>query len=134
MTPAEKEQKMRQALDALSSKDLDTLSDIFAEDLIWIEPPGTSLGGEHHGRDEVFKHVFDRFWQDWEEFSYDIHEVLSKGHHTVGVARWRGQSKHTGKTYEDYTMLETHLEDDGKIHKARVYRRDPGQLKEALGE
>ena len=134
MTPAEKEERMRQALDALSNKDVETLSDIFAEDLIWIEPPGTSLGGEYHGRDNVFKHVFARLGRDWDEYSFDAHEVLSKGHHTIAVARWTGRSKHIGKTYEDYTILETHLEDDGKIHKARVYRRDPGQLKEALGQ
>ena len=134
MTPTEKEDRMRQALDAISQRDRESLSDILTDDVIWIEPPGTSLGGEHHGRENVFKSVFARFWQDWDEFVYEIHEVLSKGHHTVAVARWTGRSKHTGKTYEDYTMLETHLEDDGKIHKARSYRRDPAQLKEALGE
>ena len=133
MTPEQKAQRMREVFDAFARQDMQKLSEIIAEDVKWHEPPGTRIGGDYNGREDVFNRLFATVPQDWDEFVFDIHEVLSNGEHTLALANWQGRSKHTGKTYHDHMVFAGHIDDQGRLREAWA-AWNTVQLKEALGE
>ena len=132
MTPEQKAQRLRECFDAFAAGDMQKLSEIIAEDVKWHEPSGTRLGGDYNGREDVFGRLFGTVDQDWDDFVFDIHAVLSDGEHTVALSNWRGKSKHTGKTYHDRMVLTTHMDDQGRIREAWA-AWNTAQLNEALG-
>ena len=107
--------------------------EIIADDVKWHEPPGTRIGGDYNGRDDVFNRLFSTVPRDWDEFVFDVHDVLSNGEHTVLLANWRGRSKHTGNTYHDTMVFTAHIDDQGKMREAWA-SWNTAQLREALGE
>ncbi len=99
----------------------------------WHEPPGTRLGGDYNGRDDVFGRLFAAVPQDWDEFVFDTHDILSNGEHTVALLNWSGKSKHTGKSYKDHVVFTAHIDDNGRLTESWA-AWNTVQLKEALGD
>ena len=60
-------------------------------------------------------HLFATVPKDWDEFTFDIHDVLYSEEHAMVLANWHGKSKHTAKIYHDHLILMAHLDDDGMI-------------------
>ena len=133
MTPEQKAQRLREGIEAFVRQDMEKVAEVIGEDVKWHEPPGTKVGGDYNGRDDVFNRLFSTVPRDWAEFAFDVHSVLSDGEHTVALLNWQGRSKHTGKVYTDHVVLTTHMDDDGVIRESWA-AWNTVQLKEALGE
>ena len=132
MTPEEKARRLREGFDAFKRQDMAKMSEIIAADVKWHEQPGWKLGGDYNGRDDVFNRLFASVPQYWDEFGFEIHDVLSNGEHTVALANWRGKSKLTGKTYEDHVVLTAHIDDQGVVRESWS-AWNTHQLQEAVG-
>jgi ketosteroid isomerase-like protein len=64
--------------------DLDSVSSILSEEVIWHEPGGT---GAFVGRGPLLEQM--RWVTSTFEVDVDIHDVLADGEHTVALVEWR---------------------------------------------
>ena len=115
MTPEEKAERLREGFDTFARQDVDDLSRYLADDVTWNEPSGSRIGGDYAGRKDVAERLFATVPKDWEEFSFDIHDVLYSAEHTMVLANWQGRSRHTGNSYHDHLIFMAHVGDDGLI-------------------
>jgi ketosteroid isomerase-like protein len=72
----------RSAYDAFRSGDLNTLSDSFAEDAVWVTSDELPLGGEVRGRDQILGN-FAQIPNYWSSFSVDPEEFIEAGDYVV---------------------------------------------------
>ena len=104
---------------------------LMAEDIAWHDPYPPPHGGDLHGREAVFRDIFDaageltegstRFW---------LHDVLANDEHAVALVHW--SSTYRGKTMESREVAVFHVR-GGKIAEAWFYPEDPEAVKEFFG-
>lgn len=115
MNPQEKAEILREAFNAFANQDVEDLSKYISEYVTWHEPSGSRIGGSYSGRNDVVERLFATIPNDWEEFTFDIHDVLYSEQHAMVLANWHGKSKHTGKAYNDRLILMAHIDNDGLV-------------------
>src|SRR5438093_11456945 len=75
----------RRTADAFRAGDLETLAELFDEDVIWHIPGASPLAGEVRGRDALWK-WFDRLREVTDgTFTLEDHDVLGNGDHVVAL-------------------------------------------------
>ena len=77
--------------------DLDGMLEPLAADAAWTEMDGFPYGGTYHGPDEVRAGVFARIGADWDAYRFDLDELVDGGEVVVGIGRYSGTAKATGK-------------------------------------
>jgi uncharacterized protein len=68
----------RDAYDAFGRGDLETLSENFAEDAVWVTSDELPLGGETRGRDAILAN-FAQIPNYWSSFSVEPEEFIDAG-------------------------------------------------------
>ncbi|MCR5869065.1 MAG: nuclear transport factor 2 family protein [Aquincola tertiaricarbonis] len=68
-----------------------------APDVQWTEMAGFPCAGTHVGPDQVVEQVFRVLGRDWEDYRFELETLLDAGPHVVGVGRYRGRHRATGK-------------------------------------
>lgn len=97
---------------AFAEGDMATLTELFAEDIVWHNAGRSALSGDYKGRDEVFgffgklMEVFDAPPQ------LELHDVLANDEH--GVAVVMATSKKKGKTRMSHSVHLFHIK-DGRV-------------------
>ena len=81
------EDLIRKGYAAFLSGDMATLSDLFADDVVWHAPGRNPLAGTYRGKEEVFSSFQKVFELTGGTFKLDIHTVLADDEHAVILAR-----------------------------------------------
>lgn len=68
-----------------------------ADDVVWTEMAGFPYGGTYHGPQEVADGVFGRIGAEWDGYTATIDEVLDCEDTVVGIGRYSGTYRATGK-------------------------------------
>ena len=80
-------QVARRGYEAFSRGDIDTLDDLFSNDVVWHVGGRNPLSGDYEGKETVFG-LFGRFAQETGgTLSIDIHDILANDEHLVVLAR-----------------------------------------------
>ncbi len=89
---------LRKGYEAFASGDMATLTELFAEDVVWHVPGNSQISGEHRGRDAVFG-VFAKVGQlTGGSFKIELHDVLANDEHVVALTHATGSRE--GKRYD----------------------------------
>jgi uncharacterized protein len=73
----------RRGYEAFAKGDMATLTDLFADDIVWHVIGVGPLDGEYHGRDQVFG-FFGRLAEETGgTFRLDVHDILANDEHTA---------------------------------------------------
>lgn len=115
---------MRRGYDAFNSGDLDTLTEIFAENAAWHEPGSSLIAGDYVGRDRVFE-----FFGKLAEFSggtfrADTLDILADDDRAVAIQHSTGTRN--GKMLDTRDVLEFEIS-DGKVVNVQLYACDVDQ-------
>lgn len=103
---------LRREYDAFARGDLDTLREIFADDIVYHVPGANPFSGDHRGPEAIFR----LFAEDRRaSFTSEIHDVLANDRHAVALTRVRGERD--GRTLDDITVHVVHIV-DGRITEA----------------
>ena len=106
------EDLVRKGYAAFATGDMQTLGELFAEDVVWNTPGNNPLAGTRKGQQEVFE-LFGKVAElTGGNFSLDIHDVLANDEHTVALVTAKGSRE--GKTIEDHQAHVFHIQ-DGKV-------------------
>jgi ketosteroid isomerase-like protein len=120
------EDLIRKGYAAFLSGDMATLSDLFADDVVWHAPGRNPLAGTYRGKEEVFASFQKVFELTGGTFKLDIHTVLADDEHAVVLAR--ATAERDGKKLDDNSVQVFHIS-DGKVteqwlHPGDVYAGD----------
>ncbi len=107
------EDLIRKAYDAFGSGDVDTIGELFAEEIEFHVPGTNLLSGDYVGKDQVFG-VFARLAElTAYSFQTELHDVLASDEHAVVLQRWT--AKREGKApLDDRNVSVFHIQ-RGKI-------------------
>ena len=112
---------IRKGYAAFQSGDMATLSELFADDVVWHAPGRNQLSGTFRGKEEVFATFQKVFELTGGTFKLDIHAVLADDDHAVVLTRSTGERE--GKKLDDNTVQVFHVS-DGKVTEQWLYPGD----------
>ena len=115
------EDLLRKGYDAFMTGDMETMSQIFADDITWVSKGDNPLSGEFHGQQEVFGN-FAKIPELTDSFQMDIHDVLANDDHAVALVSI--QAERNGKSLDTNAVHVYHV-DDGQVTSAWIIQEDP---------
>jgi ketosteroid isomerase-like protein len=102
----------RKGYEAFGKGDMQTVSDLFADDIVWHVPGRSSLSGDYKGKDQVFG-LFARLVElTGGTFRLELHDVLANDDHAVVLAE--SHAEREGRVLNDRGVNVLHLS-DGKV-------------------
>src|ERR671930_2216500 len=96
------EDLIRKGYAAFLSGDMATLSDLFADDVVWHAPGRNPLAGTYRGKEEVFASFQKVVEMTGGTFKLDIHAILADDEHAVVLTRATGERE--GKSLDDKSV------------------------------
>lgn len=103
---------VRKGYDAFKSGDMDTLRELFADDIVWHSGGDNPLSGEYKGQDEVFE-LFGRFLElTGGTVDMQIHDVVANDEHAVALLHVTAERE--GKRLDQNEVHVLHVR-DGKV-------------------
>jgi len=115
------EDLVRRGYQAFLSQDMDTLNELFADDIVWHSPGRNQLSGTYRGKQEVFGSFQKVGELTGGTFSLEIHAVLADDEHAVVLARATGQKD--GRTLYHNSIQLCHVS-NGKVTEQWLYPGD----------
>ncbi|HXF56848.1 MAG TPA: nuclear transport factor 2 family protein [Actinomycetota bacterium] len=103
------EDLLRRGYEAFARGDLQTVGEVFADDIVWHVPGRGPLAGTYRGRDEVMGFFARLFDLSGGRFGLEVHDLLANDEHGVVLVVARGER--AGKTLEAYDVHVWHLRD-----------------------
>jgi uncharacterized protein len=116
------EELIRQGYEAFLSGNMDALSDLFADDIVWHSPGRNQLSGDFRGKEEVFATFGKLLELTGGTFKVDIHDVLANDTHVVVLAKATGERE--GMKLDDNGVQIFHIR-DGKVTEQWLHPGDP---------
>ena len=89
---------LRKGYEAFASGDMATLTELFAEDVVWRVSGNSQISGEHRGRDAVFAMFAKTTQLSGGTFKIELHDVLANDEHAVALTR--ATASREGKQYD----------------------------------
>jgi ketosteroid isomerase-like protein len=78
---------VRKGYEAFAKGDIATLTELFAENVVWHVPGNMPFSGEHRGRQAVFA-AFGRFAEvSGGTYRFELHDILANDEHAVALGR-----------------------------------------------
>ena len=105
---------------AFREQDYDAFRSITTEDLEWIQNEGFPGGATRKGASEVIKGVFQANDNNWENFAFNIEELLDAGNSVIVIGRYTGYNRISEKPMN---AVAAHIYDlrDGKVCRFRMF-------------
>ena len=103
---------LRKGYAAYGSGDMDTITELFADDILWHIAGRSPLSGDYKGRDAVFGFFGKLMELSNGTSSLEVHDILANDEH--GVALVTGTATRGGKSFSGQDVHTFHLR-DGKV-------------------
>lgn len=115
------EDLLRQGYQAFAEGDMQTLDELFDDEIAWHVPGNNPLSGEYNGKQEVFG-FFGKINELADSFSIEVHDVLANEEH--GVALTWAKGERAGKTLESQVVQVFHINEDGRVTESWGHSHD----------
>jgi ketosteroid isomerase-like protein len=112
---------LNRGYDAFEKGDLDTLRQLFTEDIVFHAPGKSRVSGDYRGQDEVFGFFGKLVELSGGTFKIERHAVIADDTH--GVVLSTGTAQRDGKTLSVRTVDTFHLS-DGKVSEIWTFTDD----------
>ncbi|HEX6350215.1 MAG TPA: nuclear transport factor 2 family protein [Candidatus Dormibacteraeota bacterium] len=119
----------RKAYKAFEEGDVQTVMEVFADDIVWHVPGKSSIAGTYKGKQQVME-LFGKYMGMYDGQETELHDVLANDQHTVALltVKYRKQ----GRTLEMKATDITHPDSEGRIKEFWRISEDVGALDEFL--
>src|SRR3954452_10504502 len=88
MSPDENVAIMRRAYEAFNAADIDTLTDLFDESVVWHLPGQSSMADDYHGRDATLAYFGQIAQESGGTFRAELRHLAADGdNRVVGIQR-----------------------------------------------
>ena len=113
---------LKRAYEAFARRDVATLGELFADDVVWHVPGRSALSGTFRGQDEVFAYFRGLREMSGGTFKAESLALMGSDEYAVSLERLTGE--HDGKTLDIELALVVRVR-DGQIAEARDFFSDP---------
>ncbi len=103
---------LKQGYEAFSQGDMATITNLFAEDIVWHLFGRNQLAGVHRGRDAVFAILAKITELSGGTFKIDVHDVVANDDHAVAITTATGTRE--GRSLNSMDPNVYHMT-DGKV-------------------
>jgi ketosteroid isomerase-like protein len=100
---------VRRGYAAFSRGDMDTINEIFADDIVWHIPGRSPLAGDYKGKNEVFGFFGQLAERSGGTFSLDVHDILGNDEHVVAMTH--EQAERGGRSLDVHGVHVWHVRD-----------------------
>jgi len=104
--------RMKNGYAAFAKGDMATLTDLFADDVVWHLLGNNQLSGVYRGRDAVFATFAKTAELSGGTFNVEVHDVVANDEHAVALTRATGTRE--GKSLDSMDTDVAHMK-DGKV-------------------
>jgi ketosteroid isomerase-like protein len=125
------EDLVRKGYAAFLGGDTATLSDLFADDIVWHSPGRNQLAGDFRGKEAVLGNFQRTFELTGGNINLEIHDVVANDDHVVVLVHTSAQKD--GRKLEDDGIQLFHVT-DGKVTEQWLYPGDPYASDEFWGQ
>lgn len=122
MTADENAAIMRRGYEAFNSADMDTLTEVFDENVVWHSPGRSSMANDYQGRDATFAYFGLLGQETGGTFRAQLEHLLADDDNRV-VGIQRATAERDGKHLDVASCIVFQLE-DGRITDAREHFHD----------
>lgn len=122
------EELLRKGYQAFGEGDLDTVRELFADDIAWHVGGKNALSGDYKGIDQVFEFFGKLLELSGGTLKQELHDVLANDEHAVALVKTVQQVD--GKTLEDDAVHVFHVQ-NGKVTEFWAHPGNPYQFDEA---
>ena len=91
---------LRRGYEAYSSGDMDTINQLFADDIVWHVPGRSAIGGDYRGPEEVLAFFGKLQERTGGTFALELHDVLAGDDHVVVLARTTAERNGERRTFD----------------------------------
>lgn len=103
------EELLRRGYAAFARGDLDTVGELFADDIRWHVPGNAPLSGDYEGKEQIFG-FFARLGElSGGTFRLEIHDLLANDEHAVALVKARAER--ADKTLDANVVQVWHVRD-----------------------
>ena len=106
------EELARRGYEAFAKGDLDTLTELFADDIKWHTPGRSPIAGDLEGRDAVFQQFAKVAELSGGSFALEIHDLMANDEHAVVLVTATGDRG--GNSFRDNQVHVLHVS-GGKV-------------------
>jgi uncharacterized protein len=124
------EDLLRRGYQAFSTGDLETLGELFADDIVWHVGGRSQLAGDYRGKQEVFGFFGKLVELSGGTFRVELHDVLANDEHAIALQKATGERE--GRTLDDNAVGVYHTR-DGKVTESWLHPGDPYAVDEFWG-
>jgi ketosteroid isomerase-like protein len=124
------EDLVRRGYQAFSTGDIETLGELFADDVVWHVGGRSQLAGDYRGKQEVFGFFGKLAELSGGTFRIELHDVLANDEHAIALQKATGERE--GKTLDDNGVVVYHAR-DGKVTESWLHPGDPYGIDEFWG-
>jgi uncharacterized protein len=119
-------ERARQGYEAFAKGDMDTVSELFADDIVWHAGGNNILSGDYKGKEAVFG-LLGRFVQETGgSLSQEIHDILANDEHVVVLLQT--SAERNGVRVEQRAVDIMHADADGRITEFWRFFEDPAAV------
>jgi ketosteroid isomerase-like protein len=124
------EDLLRRGYEAFAKGDIETLGELFADDIVWHVGGRSQLAGDYRGKQEVFG-LFARFAElSGGTLRIELHDALANDEH--GIALQKATGEREGRTLDDNGVGVYHAS-GGKVTEAWLHPGDGYAVDEFWG-
>ena len=128
---SENSDALQRGYDAFNSGDIDTVAEIFADDIKWEGPntEGVPMSGSHDGKDAVLQ-ALGQIGESFESFNVSPDEMVEEGETIVVLSHLEAKTKSGNEL--SMPGVEIWRMSDGKAQRVQSLS-DTAEVKKALG-
>ncbi len=115
------EDLMRKGLEAFGKGDMETVQDLFADDIVWHVPGTSQLSGDYKGQGEVLGWLGKNAELSGGTLRTEVHDVLANDEHAVALFTVTAQRE--GKSLRDNACQVAHVS-GGKVTESWIHAGD----------
>jgi hypothetical protein len=116
-------QAISRLYDAFNAGDLETFAQGLGRNLAWREADNSlyAAGNPYRSFAEVRDGVFAPTVADFDNFRVDLEQLFDAGDHIIGIGRYRGRHRSTGKELSAQFCHLMHVDLEGKLDRVQEY-------------
>lgn len=112
---------VRNGYEAFAKGDMQTVNDLFAEDIVWHVPGRSQLAGDYKGKDQVFEFFTKLINESGGTFQQEIHDVIANDEHAIVMVTW--SAERGGNRFQDHNVHVLHVQ-NAKVTEFWGYAED----------
>jgi ketosteroid isomerase-like protein len=121
-------ERARRAYQAFANADLQAVSDILADNIVWHVAGGGVISGEYKGKDAVLGFFMKLAQETGGTFKSDVHDILANDQHTVALVN--NSAERNGKRLEWNAANISHTDPEGLVTEFWAFVEEPRIVEE----